>query len=76
MEENKKKPFDPSKLAPAAKYLGMAFELFATVVIAALIGQWLDKNIAWETPIFTAFLIPVFVIAYIYRLYLQLNKEK
>ncbi len=76
MEDKKKKSFDTKRLAPAAKYLGIAFELFATVVVAALIGQWLDNKIAWETPIFTALLIPFFVIAYIYRLYLQLNKEK
>ncbi|TVQ46785.1 MAG: AtpZ/AtpI family protein [Saprospirales bacterium] len=76
MTDENKKRFDTSKLAPAAKYVGIGFELFATVLVGAIIGQWLDGKIAWETPIFTALLIPLFVIAYIYRLYRQLTKEK
>ncbi len=76
MEEKDKKRFNTSRIAPAVKYVGMGFELFATVLIGALIGQWLDGKTTWETQIFTALLIPLFVIAYIYRLYRQLTKEK
>lgn len=47
-EPDKKKPEPPKNLAPQSlraelgKYVGMASELFAAVIVGALIGYWLD----------------------------------
>ncbi|TVR76861.1 MAG: AtpZ/AtpI family protein [Saprospirales bacterium] len=63
------------KLVSAVKYAGLAFQLFVTIVVAVLIGRWIDRMLELEKPIFTALLIPVFLFGFIYRLYLEINKE-
>lgn len=77
-ESNKESSLDREKrrkLVSALKYAGLAFQLFITIVVAVLIGRWIDRLLNLEKPIFTALLIPVFLFGYIYRLYLDINKE-
>jgi len=63
------------KLVVAARYFGLAFQLFVVLVIAAVLGNWIDSLLELERPIFTALLIPLFLIGFIYKLYLDLNKD-
>lgn len=75
-EEDKKSGKKSSKkLIDAAKYSGLAFQLLAAIVVAVLLGSWIDKLLELEKPIFTALLIPVFLFGFIYKLYLDINKN-
>ena len=36
-----------------ARYSAMAFQMIATILLAAYLGQWLDKQYGGQTPWFT-----------------------
>jgi hypothetical protein len=57
------------------QYAGMAFQLFGTLVIAALIGWGIDHLLGLEKPIFTALLIPFFLFGFLYKLYLDISRK-
>lgn len=54
------------------KYSGMVFQLFILLAIAAFIGQKLDQRYNTKSPYFTASLLILFLIAYLFKLYRDL----
>lgn len=51
------------------KYSGMAFELAAYLVIAVLLGGWLDDYFGLQDPWLTILLIFLFLTGWFIRLY-------
>ncbi|TVR86112.1 MAG: AtpZ/AtpI family protein [Saprospirales bacterium] len=78
-EDNRGFFSDPKKrshLLLWTKYAGMAFQLFATLVVAVLAGMGIDHLLGLEKPIFTALLIPIFLFGFLYKLYLDISQKK
>jgi len=46
------------------------------VIFGYLIGQWLDRKLLLEKPYITILLIILFFAGFMYKLYLDLTKEK
>jgi len=61
-----KEPQDPTSLNTYAKYSGMAFQMLAIILIFFWAGRKLDKLTGGETPIYTAILSLLGVIASLY----------
>ena len=62
-----------------ARFSGIAFQLGATIYLAAYVGKWLDNKFLMEKKIFTLTLIVVGLIATIWSINKQLikiNKEE
>ncbi|MDX1685386.1 MAG: AtpZ/AtpI family protein [Saprospiraceae bacterium] len=51
------------------KYSGMAFELAAYLIVAVLIGGWLDDLLELEDPWMTILLLFLFLAGWFIRLY-------
>ena len=51
------------------KYSGMAFELAAYLVVAVLLGGWLDDHFGFRDPWLTIILMFAFLTAWFIRLY-------
>ena len=51
------------------KYSGMAFELAAYLVVAVLLGGWLDDYFNFQDPWLTIVLIVAFLTTWFIRLY-------
>ncbi|KXK40504.1 MAG: AtpZ/AtpI family protein [Saprospiraceae bacterium] len=58
------------------KYSGLAFQMAGVVIFGYLIGQWLDRKLLLEKPYITILLIILFFAGFMYKLYLDLTKEK
>jgi len=69
-------PEKRSQLLLWTKYAGMAFQLFATLLVAVLAGMGIDHLLGLEKPIFTALLIPIFLFGFLYKLYLDISQNK
>lgn len=54
------------------KYAGMAFQLLVLLAVAVIIGQYIDKWVETEQPIFTIITLLVIFTGYIYKLYKDL----
>lgn len=74
-EDEKRRSDHGKKLINYGKYTGLAFQLFATIAVSVILGLWLDSKLNFEKPIITALLIPIFLIGFIYKLYIELNKD-
>lgn len=69
--EEKKK----SAIKSAAKYSGMAFQLFGACLAGVLIGRWLDARMHLEKPTWAVFLTVFFMLGALYSLYRQLLRD-
>ena len=69
--EEKKK----SAIKSAAKYSGMAFQLFGACLAGVLIGRWLDARMHLEKPTWAVFLTIFFMLGTLYSLYRQLLRD-
>jgi hypothetical protein len=58
------------------RYSGMAMELFGLLLILMLAGRYLDNRMGNPKQYVTAFLVTVGLIAYLYKLYLELTKAR
>ncbi len=56
------------------RFTGIAFQLGATIYLAAYIGKWLDNKFLMEKKIFTLVLILIGLIASIWNIVKQLDK--
>lgn len=62
------------QLLKYARFSGIAFQLGATIYLAAYVGKWLDNKFLMEKKIFTLTLIVVGLIATIWSINRQLIK--
>jgi uncharacterized membrane protein AbrB (regulator of aidB expression) len=69
-KENNKKSSSQSYM----KYASLAFQLAGLLIFAVLIGQWLDEKLGNETPYITALLALFFLVAYLIKLYFDLQR--
>jgi len=69
---NEKKP--KKQLNTYARLSGIAFQLGATIYLAAYIGKWLDQKFLLQKKIFTLILILVGLIVSIWNIVRQLKK--
>ncbi|MBK8518304.1 MAG: AtpZ/AtpI family protein [Saprospiraceae bacterium] len=58
------------------RYSGIAFQMAAVVALAIFAGKWLDTKFSLSKPVFTIVLVFLFFSGYMYKLYMELNKEK
>ncbi len=65
-----------SAIKAAAKYGGLAFQLFGACLAGVLIGRWLDQKMQLQRPLWAVFLTILFMIASLYALYRQLLRER
>jgi len=69
------KPKLPKKKVDSyLKYTGIGFQMAAVFVIGIFGGQWIDNRLGNETPYITVLLILVLFSAYMYKLYVDLNR--
>lgn len=64
-----------SGIKAAAKYSGMAFQLFAACLLGVFLGRRLDERLGNERPLFAVFLTILFMLASLYALYRQLLRD-
>ena len=64
------------KIQNLLRYSGLGLQLAVLTLIAVFAGQWLDKKLSLDTPIFTIILVLLFISAYFYKLYLELFKKQ
>lgn len=74
----KKSPAEKKKstIKAAAKYSGMAFQLFGACLAGVLVGRWLDKQLSLERPTWAVFLTILFMLGALYSLYRQLLNDR
>jgi preprotein translocase subunit SecY len=72
---NKKtdKKKDKSHINQYAKYSGLAFQLFLALLIAAYIGQFLDKKLALPNSYITLLLIIIVFFGFMYKIVKELS---
>lgn len=58
------------------KYAGMAFQMFVLFMLAIFLGKKLDQVLSLEQPYMTIVLILLALIAYIYKLYMDVIRNK
>ncbi len=57
------------------KYMGLAMEMFGILLVAALIGQWLDKKFETSRPLITALLVVVALGGVLFKMIKDLGKK-
>lgn len=57
------------------RYMGLAMEMFTTLFVAALIGQWLDKKLGTSKPFITALLVVIALAGVLFRMIKDLDKK-
>ena len=57
------------------RYMGLATEMFGILFLAALGGQWLDKNFQTDRPYITAVLMVLALTGVLYKLIKDLDKK-
>jgi F0F1-type ATP synthase assembly protein I len=67
-------PKRKSAINEAARYTGLAFQLFGACLFGALLGRQVDAYCQFERPFGTVFLSLSFLVASLYALYRQLLK--
>ena len=58
------------------RYSGLAFQLAALVLVAFYSGRWIDGALHLSIPIFTMGLIILLFSIFMYKLYMDLNKDR
>jgi len=58
------------------KYTGMAFQMFALLLIAVFLGQKLDEKFQLEESLFTIFLSLFALVGYLVKLYIDVTNNK
>ena len=69
---NSQKP--KKQLNKYVRFTGIAFQLGATIYLAAYVGKWLDDKFLMQKKIFTLVLILIGLIASIWSIVKQLSK--
>jgi hypothetical protein len=71
------KPIQPNKKHNSyLKYSGLGFQLAALVLLSIYLGKWIDAKLGFEKPISVLILILFFFSLFMYKLYLELIKNK
>lgn len=74
---NQSPPNPKKKRNPNAylKYSGMVGQLLVLLFLAAYLGQWLDGKFENEMPLFTAGLLITALIAYLFKISVDLKQD-
>jgi hypothetical protein len=72
---------DPSlppkkKINTYLKYSGLGFQFAALIVFSIFCGKWIDAKLGMTKPIFTMLLVLIFFSGFMYKLYVELIKNK
>jgi F0F1-type ATP synthase assembly protein I len=73
-KKNNKRLLDNQKAKAYLKYSGMAFQIFAYLIIGVLIGKQLDKYFNVSKPYFTALCTIIFLSVYFMKLVYDLKQ--
>ncbi len=65
-----------SKTNAYLKYSGLAFQLFGTLAVGALLGKWLDHKFNLNKPWCTVIIEGLLFVALMFWIYFDLNKSK
>lgn len=57
------------------KYSGMVMQLLVLLFLAAFLGRKIDESMGNVTPYFTALLILLAVVAYLFKIYFDLTRN-
>lgn len=66
----------PDKSRSYLKYSGLAFQLVGLLVLSIFLGKKIDAWLETEKAYFTALMVILVFSLYMYRLYIDLMKEK
>lgn len=58
------------------QYSGLGFQFAAMIAIGIFVGKWLDKKFEMTKPVFVLVLTLVFFVGFMYKLYIELIKNK
>ena len=58
------------------QYSGLGIQFAGMMVIAIFAGRWLDEKMGFSKPIFVLALIVLFLVSFMYKLYIELIKNK
>lgn len=58
------------------KYSGLAFQMFFLLIFGWVLGSFGDKYFQFENPYIAILLVTVFLIAFFYKLYNDLEKDR
>jgi F0F1-type ATP synthase assembly protein I len=75
-EKPEEKPSARNQLKPYLKYSGMAVQMVAILVLAALGGQWLDHVLGMKHPVSTVVLMLTGLLATLYLVISSVMKNK
>ena len=70
------KPIKSTKYFLYLKYSGLAFQMVAVVLVGIYLGRFLESFFGLNKPIIQLSLILLFFVAFIYKLYIQLQQDK
>lgn len=57
------------------KYTGIAFQMMAYIVVGWFLGNFIDKKLEMEKPLFGIAFVMIFFTLYFYKLYRDLQNE-
>ncbi len=57
------------------KYMGLATQMFGTLFVAAIVGQWLDRKFETSRPLITALLVVLALGGVLFKLIKDLDKK-
>ncbi len=55
------------------KYTGLAFQMFFTLLLGWLIGDWVDGLLGLDKPVFALVLLILFLVGFFYKLIRDLS---
>lgn len=71
---------DPDKIRKKShnymQYSGLGFQFAAMIALGIIVGKWLDSKFEMTQPVFVLILTLVFFIGFMYKLYIELIKNK
>jgi len=71
---------DPDKIRKKShnymQYSSLGFQFAAMISVGIFVGKWIDKKFELSQPVFILVLTLVFFIGFMYKLYIELIKNK
>ncbi|NND34544.1 MAG: AtpZ/AtpI family protein [Saprospiraceae bacterium] len=75
-DSDKKKLIDHKAAKGYLKYSGMAFQMAAYIIVGLFVGKQLDKYFETSRPLFAAGGAVLFLVAYLIKLIVDVNRGK